>query len=322
MRRLTRPIRSRKDRGRPFAVLLIYHRVAEPSLDSHYLAVSPGNFARHLEYLRGTCHPISLLDLVDCLGRGSLPDRSVVLTFDDGYVDNLRYAAPLLESARVPATVFAASGYTGGDREFWWDALEEMLLLNPRVPEHLELRFDGEHHRWRLRHQKDRRRAHAEIHHLLRELEAGERDEILAHLGDRLGGNRRTREDCRPMTAAELRRLTESGLIDLGAHTVNHSMLSNMQPEAQRDEIAAARETLESLTGRPVLVHAHPFGNFGDDTVRIIQELGFSAACTGSPGRVQESADAFRLPRNAVMNWGGAAFRRCLEDFFHGESPR
>ena len=322
IRRLTRPIRPRKDRGRPSAVILFYHRVAELSSDFHGLAVSPGNFARHLEYLREACRPISLLDLVDCLRRGSLRDRSVVLTFDDGYVDNLRHAAPLLESTQVPATVFATSGYTDGEREFWWDALEEMLLLSPRVPEQLELRVDGEEYRWRLRYPKDRRRVHVDIYRLLRPLEAGERDEILAHLADQLGGNRSMRDACRPMTAAELRHLTKSGLIDLGAHTVSHSMLSTMQPEVQRDEIAAAREMLESLTGRPVLAHAHPFGDFGDDTARIVQELGFAAACTGIPGLVQEGADAFRLPRNAVMNWSGAAFRRCLEDFFHGELPR
>ena len=79
------------------AVILMYHRVAELSSDPWSLAVTPTHFADQLAVLRKYGQPISLQQLVQAHENGRVPHRSIVLTFDDGYADNLLYAKPLLE---------------------------------------------------------------------------------------------------------------------------------------------------------------------------------------------------------------------------------
>ncbi len=118
--------------GNPLAIILMYHRVAEGGTDPFSLCVAPNRFAEHLEVLRKHVEPMHLRDFVAKLDNGGISRPTAVITFDDGYADNLKIAKPLLERHDVPATVFLTTGYLGGQREFWWDELDR-LLLQPGV---------------------------------------------------------------------------------------------------------------------------------------------------------------------------------------------
>src|SRR3972149_2982228 len=111
-----------KHRGRYYqkGLLLMYHRVVNLESDPPSLCVSPSNFTEQLEFLKKFCHPVSLQQLVKSLDKKGLPRRAIAVTFDDGYVDNLYNAKPLLESFDIPATVFLTTGYIGQNHEFWW----------------------------------------------------------------------------------------------------------------------------------------------------------------------------------------------------------
>jgi peptidoglycan/xylan/chitin deacetylase (PgdA/CDA1 family) len=72
--------------------------------------------------LKGSFCCLPLSEVARALAEGSpLPEAGVVVTFDDGYVDNLRNALPILERLRVPATLFVATGPVESQRPFWWD---------------------------------------------------------------------------------------------------------------------------------------------------------------------------------------------------------
>ncbi len=319
-RRLMRPIRRWSGR-QPAAVILSYHRVAEPAGDIHGTSVSPNKFEQHLDYIRQSCRPISLLDLVSCLQRGSFPDRAVAVTFDDGYIDNLTRALPMLESAGVPATVFVASGYTGDTFGFWWEELKDILLHSRCGPESLALRIEGGEYRWALGSGRDRRRAYDDIHRLLSSMRGAERGAVMERLAASVNHRRQVDEGRRPMTADEISRLSACDLIDIGCHTVSHTRLSRLSPQDQREEISAARDRIEEIIGGPVRAHSHPYGDFNESTDRIVRELGFAAACTTIPCPLQADSDALRLPRFVIGSWSRGAFGRCMEDFFFGERP-
>src|SRR3712207_6612027 len=136
---------SRRDRSRPEqrSLILLYHRVAELNSDPWSLAVTPSHFAEHLKILRQQACPIRLQQLSQALSDGKLPDRSVVVTFDDGYADNLYNAKPLLERYGIPATVFLTTGYIGAEHGFWWDELGRLLLHSSWLPGMLRLQVNG-----------------------------------------------------------------------------------------------------------------------------------------------------------------------------------
>jgi peptidoglycan/xylan/chitin deacetylase (PgdA/CDA1 family) len=74
----------------------------------------------------------------------------VVVTFDDGYIDNYTFAYPILEELQIPATIFVTSGYIEKEREYWWDELERILFEPVELPETLKVSINGDDMELRL----------------------------------------------------------------------------------------------------------------------------------------------------------------------------
>jgi peptidoglycan/xylan/chitin deacetylase (PgdA/CDA1 family) len=91
----------------------MYHQVAARTDTASRLAVPPDVFAAQLAHLRAArYHPITMSTLAAGLaGRGELPERPVVLTFDDGFADFRQAALPLLQQYGFIATVFVTTGW-------------------------------------------------------------------------------------------------------------------------------------------------------------------------------------------------------------------
>ena len=108
------------------ALILGYHRIANVKHDEYEVCVSPEHFAEQMDVISKHTNPIGLGKLVQHLKEDSLPPKSIAITFDDGYADNMYQAVPILEKYKIPATIFVCTGYSG--KEFWWDELERLII--------------------------------------------------------------------------------------------------------------------------------------------------------------------------------------------------
>lgn len=321
-------LRARWHRG---PVILMYHRVAEPLSDPWRLAVSPRHFAEHLEVIRRHLQPLRLRGVVRALAEGGAPPRGAVVTFDDGYADNLHAARPLLARHDVPATVFVVSGMVGRPEGFWWDRLAALLLHRHPLPARVELEMGGD----RLELELDDGRAVPEpgrwaatdpppaprhaafllLSRRLRGVESAEREAILARLARGLGGPPPGEACARALTPDELAQLAAGGLVEIGAHTVSHPDLAALSPAAQEREIRGSRSRLEERIGEPVVSFSYPFGGraqYTPTTARLVREAGLASACTTSAALLGRSADPYQLPRVHVPDCDGDAFARLL----------
>lgn len=325
LRRLARRVR----RGMiPEAVILMYHRVDDVELDPWGLAVSPRHFDHHLQVLRERSRPLSLAGMLNARQRGRLPRRSVVVTFDDGYADNLYHAAPLLMRHQIPATVFVTVGGTGSEREFWWDELAHMMLRPGRLPSRLELEINGAAQQWELgeasdyriddyRRDRDQRPWEAvpnsrlafyyAVWKALRPLPYGECEQALDTL--RHWAEMAPRDPSyRPLSEAELRVLSDGGLVEIGGHTLTHPSLPAHPPALQRTEIHECKARLEQMLQRPITSFAYPFGDYVPATAELVRDVGYTCACTTAAARVKRTSDPFELPRFEVRNWSRDEF--------------
>jgi peptidoglycan/xylan/chitin deacetylase (PgdA/CDA1 family) len=312
IRTLTRPLRRAFSRGRPGAAILTYHRVAAPAADPKGLCVHPDNFAAQMACLHAEYHVLPLSELATRLQAGDLPPRAAAVTFDDGYVDNLEHAAPVLRRLGLPATVFVPSGYVGGEREFWWDTAFRLLFPPERLPETLRLEGTAGPVQWETGRFPERRRLLWAVNDHLRCLPVPARDDALRQLAAQVEPAAAEADPPRAMTAGELVRLLEGGLIEIGGHTVSHPYLPAFPPEAQRAEIAGCKAALEAIVGRPVRAFAYPHGGHNRRTVAIVRETGYHCACTTRSGMARRGADPLRLPRLGVQNWNGERFAQRL----------
>src|SRR5205814_2494553 len=106
----------------------------------------------------------------------------------------------------------------------------------------------------------------------------------------------------------ELATLAQSGLVHVGAHTMTHAQLSSRPAEEQREEISRSRARLEQILGRAVPTFAYPYGGTADytsQTVALVREAGFAAACSNFPGAITRRTAPFELPRIMIMDCDG-----------------
>lgn len=119
--RVVRPVArgTRALRRAPYLTVLGWHRIGAAT---DGLTTSPDGFRRHLEVIeQWGAHVLRLPEALRLLDERALPDRAVVLTFDDGYASVVEHAWPLLLERRWPATMYAVSGYLDPSQRFPWD---------------------------------------------------------------------------------------------------------------------------------------------------------------------------------------------------------
>jgi glycosyltransferase involved in cell wall biosynthesis/peptidoglycan/xylan/chitin deacetylase (PgdA/CDA1 family) len=322
------------------AVVLLYHRVAELESDPWLLGVTPSHFAEQLDVLRRQARPMLLPALLQALDEDRVPDRAVPVTFDDGYADLLGTARPLLETFDVPATAFLVAGCFERRREFTWDELERLLLLPGELPPSLQLSIRGRLLSWELgesarcdeaefrKHRRwlaweppptERHGIYHALWKLLLTLSPSEQDRVLEELTEWAGSSPEVRPTHRALSVDEGHALTAGGLVELGAHTVNHPWLSALSCAEQREEVAGSRARLEERFGRPVTAFSYPFGRlnaYDSETVALAREAGYRHACSNFNGLVRRSSDRLQLPRRVVLDWDGEEFGRQLAQWF------
>ena len=312
--------------------MLAYHRVGRVTTDPQLLCVTPEHFTEHLELITKRYEPARLDELV----AATRPDRAVAVTFDDGYADTLLAAKPLLERAGVHATVFVATGCIRDGRRFWWDELERLLLRPGRLPATLSLDVNGEILEWELgddaaypadraierfgwnvldsRCPGPRQRIYRDLCARLRLLDDARRDRVLGQLAS-LADTDDAGETPPPLTPSQLRELAQGELMDIGAHTVTHPVLSQLAEEGQREEVVGSKRDLEEAVDTRVTSFAYPYGgptDFDETTVSVVRAAGFDCACSTVPGRLRRTTNAFRMPRVVVRDWSGEELQRVL----------
>lgn len=289
------PAPQRRFAGRPSgprSLILIYHRVIERAHDPMGMCVAPERFAAQLDVLGDAL--VGLERVV----AGDAPDGSVVITFDDGYVDNLTQAAPLL--AGRPAMLFVCTGL----ERFWWDDVWRLMDRHPggRVAV-------GDRAWWP---RNDEQRAFA-ARQIMAQLLPRHPDEVDAAM-EQLGREPTGPDEDRRMTVAELR--VAAHAFTIGAHTRRHPCLARLSAAEQYAEMAGSREDLSAWLGVDPCLISYPFGVPGSDvdatTLRVAREAGFTGGAVNASGAVAARHDVFALPRVPAPDLGADAFASWL----------
>ena len=300
---------------RPHAIILLYHRVARELYDPWGQCVAPEHFAEQMQVLAETAQVVPLGSLPDTIGARRSSRPMVALTFDDGYLDNLQTARPILERYGLPATIFLISGWLGRSRPFWWDELTGLVFEPARLPETLTLEIGGGRCEWQGP-DGTRQELHGSLWRFLWLLPDACQQDALERVAAWAGMPRPVADGARPLAPDEALRLADGELIEVGAHTETHRPLDRIQPAEQAREIEGSKAALENLFGRPIEGFSFPHGARGREAARLVRRAGFARACDSTAGVVVRSTDLLALPRVVVGDWDGAGFERRLREEF------
>jgi peptidoglycan/xylan/chitin deacetylase (PgdA/CDA1 family) len=295
-------------------VILVYHRVTNLPTDPEMLAVGPGNFRRQMEFLRQHFRVARFEE-----NWSEVRDPTVVITFDDGYADNLLEALPILEEVGVPATFFISTGRIGTGEEFWWHRLETLLLREGEFPPRFRLHDSRYGRGWETASFEQRKVLYASLNALMQKIDPDRQKVWLDQLEGWAGPRPEGKGPHRSMTEEEVKRLAASPWATIGAHTVTHSALSSLNEVQQRHEILFSRQELERITGTAITTFSYPFGrkqDYNRTSVRLCREAGFIKAASNFPGQVHRWTDPFQLPRHLVRNWDPDTFAAEMKNFW------
>lgn len=268
-----------------------------------WIAVSATQFDFQMRELARHWQPVSLSEIDRCFRAGEpLPENAVFVTFDDGFLNNLTIAAPILARYGIPATVFLTTGLIGTEHTIWPLELQERIVqceakLLPEelpIPDNVLPTDPAERRRFAADFvDYCKTRPDAECRNIMDVM----RRETVFQTDQKW-----QRELYRMLDWKGARQLLERG-VDVGAHTVSHCNLARAAAEEAEAELKRSRETIETELGIDCFSVAYPFGDagaFSDAVVETVRRLGFRIAVTLCLGRNSTDPDPLRLDRLCV----------------------
>jgi peptidoglycan/xylan/chitin deacetylase (PgdA/CDA1 family) len=261
-------------------IVLNYHRIgnaSESPYDPGVFSATAEEFDWQIAYVKRRFSLITLDEAI-AMVTGGLPFRtSVLITFDDGYLDNYSLAFPALRSRGAQGVFFLTTSFVGTNHVPWWDVIAYIIknsrksAIQLQYPERIE--FDL--------------RRHGANEVIMRVLQLYKRPDV--RLQERFIQELETAcESSAPSANAErcfmnwqeAREMQQGGMA-FGSHTHTHEILSKLPVDRQLEEARQSREALEMQLNRRVDVLAYPVGGrncFTPDTIGALKSCGYRAA--------------------------------------------
>ncbi len=288
--------------------ILMMHRVRpyvprafEPN---RLLEISPEFLDALLVRLRRLGYRLLSLDaVVNELRTGGRTDAApfAVLTFDDGYRDQMVHAVPVLTRHEAPFTLYVTPGFAERKARLWWVELEEAV----RKADTVDVEIGGRSLSLRTVTPDEKQAAFTQVYLRLKACSEEELLHVVGRLARACAIDQRQIVDDLCMDWNDIEDLARHPLATIGAHTLTHPRLAHVSEAEMRTEIGASRSALEDRLGRPVVHLAYPVGDVGSAAsreFRAASDFGFESAVTTRPGLVYpaHAAHMTALPRVSV----------------------
>jgi peptidoglycan/xylan/chitin deacetylase (PgdA/CDA1 family) len=308
---------------RPQLLVLNYHRIG----DLNKTPYDPGTFSattelfdEHIAGLKKR-FPIITLDEAFAIieGKQSIRRTHVLITFDDGYLDNYQQAYPVLRSHGVSATFFLPTYFIGTGHLPWWDVIAYVIKGSRK--RRLELTypfpitFDID--------QVGLVRTIAQILQVAVKPENKNRETFIAKLEEACDSTRPPGDAERCFLSWDEAREMQRGGMSFGSHTHSHEILSTLPAATQQEELTRSQAVLTSELGKRIDTLAYPVGlrrTFTAETLEAARSAGYRAAFSyygglNIPGRINafdiqrcpiysQSVNRLRLQSALAAVWG------------------
>jgi peptidoglycan/xylan/chitin deacetylase (PgdA/CDA1 family) len=266
---------------RPVLMVLNYHRIGDKDAteyDPGLFSCTAEEFDWQIGYLKSRFRMTTLDEVAGLLsGADRLSEPRVLITFDDGYIDNFQLAYPILRRHEVQGVFFLPTSFAGTGRVPWWDEIAYIVKHSRRTHFHLQ-----------YPQPQDFDLAAEGISRPLMDVLRLYKLPAMRDPGRFVEQLEQACDSARPGAGAqrcfldwnEAREMQQGGMA-FGSHTHNHEILSKLPAAGQLEELRLSREILERELGRPIDTLAYPVGardTFSAETIELLREAKYRAA--------------------------------------------
>lgn len=282
--------------------IVMYHGVLRKPLPVYdWGFIDEGIFRNQMRYLKRHFEVIRLSEINERLGSVGMGRPVAVITFDDGYQNNYDVAFPVLIEEQLPATIFLTTGFIGTDGTIW------PCLLHHAISNTSKAFFAWNGAEYNIETPEDKALALMDIKGKLKKMPYSQMISEVRKIILNLDGNPDEgigKGSPYSMLSIEaIRSMAGSGLIEFGAHTHTHPILSRMSSVEQEEEIERSINAVSEITGSMCRLFAYPNGGVGDydsETVRMLQSCGITTAVTTIEGHNDSKTSLMELKRYGI----------------------
>ena len=281
------------------STILTYHRVLPRAIAQNVepgMYVTPETLHNHIQVIKKY---YNITSINDCFNYSDSDKPNCVFTFDDGWSDFLNYAWPLLESERVPATVYLPTGLISTGTPFWTDRLRHILLNDgfDTLAKLLKNQYGKIFHKKNTQVNEE---LISQAISFLKEIPSLEIDQILTQIEATSHLPKASSQTGRPfLTWDEIRTLARTKLITFGSHTVNHEILTTVSPDQIITELQESHDQLikEGVGTTNEIPFCYPNGNHNKQIADHVAHQGYTNAVTCNWGVNNGATHRFALNR-------------------------
>ncbi|MFH1079613.1 MAG: polysaccharide deacetylase family protein, partial [Pseudomonadota bacterium] len=272
-------------------IVLNYHRIRTNDFlfstvfDDGVYTLNQDELARQIKWLKSNTWIMSEKDLLDhnkdgVFGAPKTSAPCVVITFDDGYLDNYTLAYPILKYFEVPAILFVATQMVHARQVAWWDVIAYLIKRCAKP----FIRVDG-----RQFPMDDQRKETIAFFQLLMKQEKYEHTKyLLSELSEacEVALPDPELQDKELLSWKEIREMAQHH-IAIGSHTHTHRVLSTLSPTAQKEEMLLSKLIIEENIDQQVLSISYPVGEphyITAETPEIASDSGYLLGFTTNTG--------------------------------------
>lgn len=292
--------------ARDSLMVLTYHRIGYAESDPWdpcIISATAEEFDDQITYLKRLCSLVTLdeaMAFIEGVDKTGSRRCRVLITFDDGYLDNYQIAFPVLRSHGTQGLFFLCSNLVGSGFVPWWDHVAYLVKSSQckqfslRYPSQLDVDLERDGLAESLQ----------KINKLHKTYDTADSARFLAELNEATGGHELPPGGRRYLNWDEAREMLEGGMA-FGAHTQNHPMLSKLSPQDQFTEISRSRAAISEQLGVKIETMAYPFGirsAFTPETERLAEQAGYRAAFSYYGNKINHKGaiDRFNIKRVPV----------------------
>jgi peptidoglycan/xylan/chitin deacetylase (PgdA/CDA1 family) len=285
----------------------MYHGVSANDFDPPVWTQLPENiFHDQIKFINSYYNVLSLSQVISHIqSNREFPERSAMITFDDGLRNNYTVALPILKQYSVPATIFLTVDFIDSDKILWFD---ELLFYIKDIIHHNKSLEEPGIFDISIHEKRDLWDLYVDIVNKMKRLPEEERSRIMTKLREIADIDfEKLLIDFGMLTRDEVLEMERSGLVDFGTHTASHRILTNMRTEEWEKEIRKPRERLSGMLGKEVLSFCYPNGipeiDFNKSHVEYLKSCGYVCAFSTRASLYEPGKDdPFRIGRIPAGN--------------------
>ena len=266
--------------------------------------IDVNSFIKQIKVLKIKYNIISMREVLDLYkSKKKFNKKLVAVTFDDGFSNNEKIAAPILDDFKIPATFYVCTGVINTKKMFWVDEIED--CINSTSLKYFLLDFVTFEKKFFIKTKKQKINAIETIKSYCKKSSLKLKNKIIENLKEatNIQSSVENSENYNKLSWKQLLNISQNNLFTLGAHSNFHDILSKQPKKKMEQDIKSSIKILSQKTKRDIIHYSYPegqFEHFNNNVIKALKNNGIECCPSAIYGQNTKKTDLFCLKRIMV----------------------